>query len=70
MLKLIGALVLTCSIACAYGAAAAQDPAVPVATVADDASIAPPPDAVEDVWPRVFRRDAGSITVYPPTLKS
>ena len=55
---------------CTFAAHARQEP-VRVATVADDGAIAAlPSDAVEDAWPRVFRRDAGAITVYPPTLKS
>jgi hypothetical protein len=79
MLKSIGVLVCAfgCSAAfdspraCASGTVVQQASAGAVATLADDAPIAvPPPDAVEDAWPRVFRRDSGSITVYPPTLKS
>ena len=30
----------------------------------------PAPDAVEDTWPRVFKRDSGTVTVYPPSFQS
>ena len=42
--------------------------------VAQDPNPAAPAAAAtapsEDAWPRVFKRDTGSLTVYPPTLQS
>ena len=68
MLPLLG--VISVAVSCAFGAVA-QDASVQVSSPGASAPIAAtPPDAVEDTWPRVFRRDSGAITVYPPTLKS
>lgn len=78
MLKSIAVVVIASACAVAFAAGAiAQDAPVPVASVADDGAIAPQaaapaaaPAAAEDSWPRVIKLDAGSVTVYPPTIRS
>ena len=66
MISILGVISIVAS--CAV-VPAAQDPSVTVSSPGDAAPIAAPA-ATEDSWPRIFKIDNGSVTVYPPTLSS